>query len=124
MARRDESGIRREASCVRATAAEARYMGLIASMACLICKRWPANATGLPVEVHHVAEGSGVRSGFATVPLCGNQVDGGHHRGAGGLHGMGSQAFCRLYRPPFENEYGLLVWTNQDLEAMRLRWAA
>ena len=106
------------------TAAESRYMGLIATMQCLICRRFPTLATGLPTEVHHVAPGSSIRSGFATVPLCGSKLDGGHHRGPGGLHGMQPGPFCRLYRPPFENEYGLLVWTNQDLEAMRLRRAA
>lgn len=106
------------------TAAEARYMGVIAAMRCLICRRLPAAATGLPTEVHHVAEGSAIRSGFATVPLCGSPQDGGHHRGIAGLHGMGPKAFCALYRPPFENEYGLLAWANQDLEAMGLRKVA
>ncbi len=95
-------------------AAESRYLGLIAMLPCVICSRF--DATGLPVELHHVAEGSGKRSNFAVVPLCGYRMDGGHHRGGGGLHGMGSQAFVRLYRPPFENEYGLLVWTSEDLE--------
>lgn len=109
---------------MRATAAEARYMGLIASMQCLICRRFPALATGLPTEVHHIAPGSSVRSGFATAPLCGSQIDGGHHRGTAGLHGMGSKNFCTLYRPPGDVEYGLLVWVNQDLEAMKLRRAA
>lgn len=99
-------------------------MGLIARMRCLICRRFPDLTTGLPTEVHHVAEGSSKRSNFAVVPLCGSPQNGGHHRGAAGLHGMSPQAFCRLYRPPFENEYGLLVWTNQDLEAMGLRKAA
>lgn len=93
-------------------------------MQCLICKRWPANATGLPVEVHHIATGSGKRSGFATAPLCGSPQDGGHHRGPAGLHGMQAGPFCRAYRVPGETEYGLLVWVNQDLEAMGLRRAA
>ena len=31
---------------------------------------------------------------------------------------MGGKAFCRLYRPPFDSEEGLLVWTNEDLEAL------
>lgn len=109
---------------MRTTAAEARYMNLIASMRCLICKRLPAQATGLGTEVHHVAEGSGVRNGFAIAPLCGSVADGGHHRGPAGLHGMGTKAFCSLYRPPGDNEWGLLAWVNQDLEAMGLRRAA
>ena len=95
------------------SAAGARYMGKVARLDCIICKRF--GSTGLPVEVHHVAEGSSKRSDFATVPLCGDQTDGGHHRGGAGLHGMGNKAFCALYRPPFESEYGLLVWTAEDL---------
>lgn len=98
---------------MKATAAESRYMGAVARMSCLICTRFVA--TGLPTEVHHVAEGSGVRNNFAVAPLCGSRTDGGHHRGPAGLHGMGVKAFCNLYRPPFDNEYGLLVWTAQDL---------
>jgi hypothetical protein len=100
------------------SAAGARYMGLIAQLACVICRRFPEQRTGLPTEVHHVAEGSSKRSDFATVPLCGNQVDGGHHRGGSvlGFHGS-PETFLRVFRPPFENEYGLLAWTAQDLAA-------
>jgi hypothetical protein len=29
---------------------------------------------------------------------------------------MGAKAFCRLYRLPGESEYGLLVWTAEDIE--------
>ncbi len=61
-------------------------------------------------EVHHVAEGSGLRSDFSVACLCV-----GHHRGPAGLHGMGSKAFIRLYRLPGDSEYGLLVWQNEDL---------
>ena len=98
---------------VKATAAEGRYMALVASLGCIICRRF--EPTGLPVELHHVAEGSGLRSNYAIAPLCGNRLDGGHHRGGAGFHGMGEKAFCRLYRPPGENEFGLLVWTCEDL---------
>lgn len=95
------------------TKAEGEYMGLVASIGCVICRRF--ERTGLPVELHHVAEGSGVRSNFGVAPLCGNKSDGGHHRGAVGLHGMGPKAFLRFYRPPGESEYGLLIWTAEDL---------
>lgn len=44
------------------------------------------------------------------VPLCHS-----HHQGRAGLHGMGTKAFIRLYRPPGENEYGLIVWMCEDL---------
>lgn len=83
-------------------------MDLIASLPCVVCIRF--EPTGDAVEVHYVAEGSGVRSSYGTCPLCA-----GHHRGPLGLHGMGVKKFCRVYRPPGENEHGLLVWTNEDI---------
>lgn len=95
------------------SAAGSRYMGLIAQLPCVVCV-----ATGKPsgqVEIHHVAKGSGLRSDFSIAPLCAE-----HHRGKSGLHGMGTKAFCRLYRLPGETEYGLLVWTAEQLE--RLLW--
>lgn len=92
------------------TTASRRYMGLIASLGCVVCKRF--EATGEPVEVHHIAEGSGLRDDYAVSPLCVA-----HHRGPAGLHGMGTKAFVRLYRPPLDHEFGLMVWTAQDLEA-------
>lgn len=101
-------------------AIEGFYMGLVGKLQCVICRRF--EPTGLPVELHHVAKGSGLRSDFAVVPLCGSKTDGGHHRGAAGFHGMGERAFCRLYRPPGETEWGLIVWTNEDL-ARSLRTA-
>lgn len=39
----------------------------------------------------------------------------GHHTGAAGLHGMGSKRFLALYKPPGLSEYGLVVWTIEDL---------
>jgi hypothetical protein len=97
----------------RTTVPEAYYMGLIAALGCLICRR--REPTGLKVELHHVAEGSGHRSNFAVVPLCGDKLDGGHHRGVIGLHGLGTKAFVRMYRVPWEKEEGLLVWAAEDL---------
>lgn len=93
------------------------WMGLVASVGCVVCRR--NLPTGLPPEVHHIAKGSGLRSHFAVACLCGNQIDGGHHRGAAvGFHGMGEDAFCRLFRPPGDTEWGLLVWTIEDLCVM------
>lgn len=90
------------------SAAGARYMGEIKALGCVVCRRFGPTAT--VVEVHHVAEGSGKRNDFATVPLCAS-----HHREPGiGLHGMGVKAFCALYRPPGDCEWGLLAWTNED----------
>ena len=85
-----------------------RHMYRVAGIACIICTRFQPE--GGKVELHHIAEGSGLRSDFAVVPLC---VE--HHRGATGLHGMGPKAFLRFYRPPGESEWGLLAWLNEDL---------
>lgn len=91
------------------SAASARWMNLIAQLPCVIGKRSGAQCVGR-IELHHVAKGSGPRSDFAVAPLCEE-----HHRGQSGLHGMGVKVFCTLYRLPGETEYGLLVWTNEEL---------
>ncbi len=62
------------------------------------------------VHVHHIATGSSKRSDYATVGLCW-----GAHQGPGGIHGMGANRFCRIYRVPWEKEEGLLVWANEDI---------
>lgn len=95
----------------------ARHRDNIAHLGCLLCKR--GHQGGGHVELHHVAEGSGLRSDWAVVPLCAE-----HHRGGAGLHGMGSQAFIRLYRPPGDSEYGLLVWLLEDLAKSPMKRAA
>ena len=77
-------------------------------MQCLICRRLGTQSAG--VVLHHVAEGSGLRSPWALVPLCPA-----HHIGEAGIHGMGSKAFLRLYRPPGDSEFGLLVWLLEDM---------
>lgn len=108
-----------------ATAAESDWLLLIGRVGCVICRRF--TQTGLPVERHHVAPGSSERFHHAAVPLCGTPIHGGHHRQPGiGLHGMGTEAFCRLYRVPWLTEEGLLVWTIQDVneylrQALRMR---
>lgn len=57
-----------------ATAAEQRYMGLIRSMKCLICRRFPNLDEGLPTEVHHLGEGSSRQNNWMVVPLCGSRL--------------------------------------------------
>lgn len=89
-----------------------RHKQRVAALGCVVCRRLGFQPT-FPAELHHVAEGSGLRSDFAIVGLCAE-----HHRGESGLHGMGPKAFIRLYRPPGDSEYGLLVWVNEDLARM------
>ena len=88
---------------------ESVYMGRVAALGCVVCRRIFNLYT--PAEVHHVAEGSGLRSNYAIAPLCPE-----HHRGKSGLHGLSVPVFCARYRVPNENEYGLLVWVNEDLQ--------
>lgn len=96
-----------------------RHRGEISSLGCLLRKRGFSDGCTGSVELHHVAEGSGLRDDWALVPLCGE-----HHRGAAGLHGMGTKAFIRLYRPPGDSEYGLLVWLLEDMAKSSQRRAA
>ena len=91
-----------------------RHMALVAAAGCVLGNRGVAGCRGR-VTVHHVAEGSGVRSDFATVGLCEE-----HHQGKGGLHGMGPKTFLRIYRPPGETEWGLLAWANEDIAKLRV----
>lgn len=91
-----------------------RHMALVAAAGCVIGNRF-GGCEGR-VTVHHVAEGSGLRSDFAVVGLCEE-----HHQGGGGLHGMSPRAFCRIYRPPGECEWGLLAWVNEDIQRMSTR---
>ena len=88
---------------------KAEYRDRLAQMQCVVCSHISPGRF-FQVELHHVAEGSGLRSDWALVPLCQE-----HHRGSSGLHGMGTKAFIRLYRPPGDSEYGLLVWLLEDL---------
>lgn len=92
-------------------------MERVASVGCVVCRRLYARYVAC--EVHHVAEGSGKRSDFAVAGLCPE-----HHQGGSGLHGMGTKRFCALYRLPFENEYGLLVWVNEDLTRYACEYSA
>lgn len=85
-----------------------RHRDSIARLGCLLRRRADGCSGG--VELHHVAEGSGLRNDWALVPLCSE-----HHRGGAGLHGMGPKGFIRLYRPPGDSEYGLLVWLLEDM---------
>lgn len=94
--------VQNEVECV--SAAGKRHMGIVASLGCVICRRDLGVRT--PPEVHHVAEGSGVRSDFMTAGLCTE-----HHRGKSGLHGLGLKAFLMLYR--LASEFHLLELVNK-----------
>lgn len=86
--------------------AERAHVDRVANAGCILC--WQLGLGPTSPEIHHVAEGSGLRSWFAIAGLCPE-----HHRGKTGLHGMGTKRFCAAYRVPGECEYGLLVLQNE-----------
>ncbi len=88
----------------------ARHRDTIASIGCLL-----ANHGGCAggVELHHVAEGSGLRHDYSLVPLCKAHHD--PDKTGSGFHGMGTERFCKLFRVPGETEYGLFCWLLEDL---------
>ena len=94
---------------------EQSHMGQVARLGCCVCA-FKFGVFDSPAQVHHVAEGSGLRSGFAVAPLCWE-----HHEGPTGFHVIGTRRFCSLYRVPGESEYGLLVWTNDLLARAALK---
>ena len=89
------------------TRAEEQHVECVASIGCVVCRRLGHGYS--PAEIHHVAEGSGLRSNFAVVGLCKE-----HHTGGSGFHTL-RKRFLSLYRVPGETEWGLLAWVNEDL---------
>ena len=87
--------------------AESAHVERVASVGCVVCRRLYGRF--VPCQIHHIAEGSGLRSHFAVAGLCEE-----HHLGQSGFHRMGKQ-FLKLFRIPGESEYGLLVLVNEDL---------
>lgn len=70
------------------------HMGRVAELGCILCHHLGYGET--PAEVHHIREGQGAAqraSDWLTVPLCPA-----HHRGAAGLHGLGTKGFYTRYR--------------------------
>jgi len=84
-------------------------MGLVASLGCVICRRF-LDLGYSPAEVHHISDTSD-RSDWLTIPLCPE-----HHRGATGFHGLGERSFNSRYKT---NETKLLGMTLEDLAKMR-----
>jgi hypothetical protein len=75
------------------TLAEKKYMGRVAELGCAVCRRM--GYEGTPAELHHkrLGTGAGRRSShMEVIPLCPE-----HHRGATGLHGLGTKGFEAHY---------------------------
>ena len=90
--------------------ADRAHMGRVAALGCMLCRELGHGQT--PAELHHIREGAGMAqraSNYLVVPLCHE-----HHRGASGLHGLGTRGFERRYRV---DELGLLAQTIAALWA-------
>lgn len=77
-----------------ATAAESAHMGRVAGLGCIVCRRLALGET--PAEVHHIRAGQGWKRAphHHTIPLCYL-----HHRGADGIHHIGTKAWARRFWP-------------------------
>lgn len=78
-------------------------MDIVARLGCVICREYLGDMTA--PDVHHIAEGSGVRSSYMTAGLCPW-----HHKGAAGFHGA-PKLFLARYKLP--TEYHLLMLVNK-----------
>jgi len=87
------------------TVLEKYHMDKVASTRCVICREHFNEFT--PGQVHHIAEGSGKRSGFMTACLCEE-----HHKGATGFH-TNTRKFLMLWGLP--TEYHLMLLQNKFL---------
>lgn len=75
------------------TKAEAKYKYRLAQMCCVICERLHGEHEGGNVELHHLRKGGWGKGDYKTlIPLCVN-----HHRGAQGIHHMGTKAWERQF---------------------------
>lgn len=61
----------------------------IADIGCILCLYKGVYDT--PAELHHIRNG-GRRENAPVIPLCAE-----HHRGATGLHNLGSRGFVRVH---------------------------
>jgi len=75
------------------TKAERKHMKSVAELGCAVCRRM--GYAGTPAELHHprrLAGGWGRSDNMSVIPLCPE-----HHRGATGLHGLGTKGFPKHY---------------------------
>jgi hypothetical protein len=75
------------------TLKEKKHMGRVAELGCAVCRRM--GHEGTPAEIHHLRAGTGAgrrASHYDVIPLCPE-----HHRGAMGLHGLGTKGFPAHY---------------------------
>jgi len=74
----------------------------IAAVGCILCLHRGDQDT--PAELHHIRNG-GKRENAPVIPLCPE-----HHRGATGVHGLGSRGFLRLHGVSEETLLSFLIF--------------
>lgn len=69
------------------------HKGKLAALGCMVCRRlFRTHAPG-PVELHHLRKDGWGKGDYRTLmPLCPE-----HHRGATGVHGLGTKGFAKHY---------------------------
>jgi len=75
------------------TLAEKKHKTAVAELGCAVCRRLGYGQT--PSELHHKRGGRGGwgKGDYMTlIPLCPE-----HHRGATGVHGLGTRGFAKHY---------------------------
>ena len=66
-----------------------KFLTMIAELGCCLCLR---NGHDTPAEIHHVRRGGKPRNISPVIPLCPE-----HHRGATGVHNLGSRGFTEFH---------------------------
>lgn len=75
------------------TKTEKQHKAALAELGCMACRRIHGPHNPGPVELHHRRSGGWGKGSFMTlIPLC---VE--HHRGATGVHGLGTKAFAAFH---------------------------
>ena len=72
---------------------EKRHLSAVAELGCAVCRRM--GYEGTPAEIHHKRAGTGAgrrSSHYDAIPLCPE-----HHRGATGVHGLGTKGFMKYW---------------------------
>jgi hypothetical protein len=88
-----------------------KHYDQIARMGCSLC-RFVLGYPDTPCEIHHIRR-AGKRDSAPVIGLCPY-----HHRGNGGIHGMGRKAFEREYKITEEE---LLEKTLEKLNNEKLK---
>ena len=87
---------------------ERRHKDALAQLGCAVCWRLHGSHEPGPVELHHLRTGGWGKGDYKTLmPLCPE-----HHRGATGVHGLGTKGFAKVYG--FDQQ-DLLSWALYTL---------